>query len=129
MQIRARVSESESGHVFLWNTLDKEQKHTISTKLHKTKDKARSSDYFEASKAQLPIVTDTLFFPYKSVKEALLTSHIFPFQFSMDRVEDDLSSAVSNVTLDYDGTMRVFLKKPCVDNLLDTATPRGGHLA
>lgn len=144
------ASGSESGHVFLWNTLDKEQKHTISTKLHKTKDKARSSDYFEASKAQLPIVTDTLFFPYKSVKEALLTSHIFPFQFSMDRVEDDLSSAVSimyclrfkdyiwtavswlflgNVTLDYDGTMRVFLKKSCVDNLLDTATPRGGHLA
>jgi len=136
MQIRARVSESgdfiasgsESGHVFLWNTLDKEQKHTISTKLHKTKDKARSSDYFEASKAQLPIVTDTLFFPYKSVKEALLTSHIFPFQFSMDRVEDDLSSAAI-LTLDYDGTMRVFLKKSCVDNLLDTATPRGGHLA
>ena len=55
------ASGSESGHVFLWNTLDKEQKHTISTKLHKTKDKARSSDYFEASKAQLPIVTDTLF--------------------------------------------------------------------
>ena len=89
------ASGSESGHVFLWNTLDKEQKHTISTKLHKTKDKARSSDYFEASKAQLHIVTDTLFFPYKSVKEALLTSQIFPFQFSMDRVEDDLSSAVS----------------------------------
>ena len=145
------ASGSESGHVFLWNTLDKEQKHTISTKLHKTKDKARSSDYFEASKAQLHIVTDTLFFPYKSVKEALLTSHIFPFQFSMDRVEDDLSSAVSIMllfasqriyiqqsadfffqailTLDYDGTMRVFLKKSCVDNLLDTATPRGGHLA
>ena len=93
------ASGSESGHVFLWNTLDKEQKHTISTKLHKTKDKARSSDYFEASKAQLPIVTDTLFFPYKSVKEALLTSHIFPFQFSMDRVEDDLSSAVSIMLL------------------------------
>lgn len=79
----------------------------------------------------------------------------------MDRVDDDLSSAVSVVlllvslriytwqsviltfftllvyclffkamlTLDYDGTMRVFMKKSCVDNLLDTATPRGGQLA
>jgi hypothetical protein len=70
-------------------------KHNISTKLHKTKDKARSPDYFEASKAQLPIVTDTLFFPYISVKEALLSSRLFPFQLSMDRVNDDLSSAVS----------------------------------
>ena len=91
------ASGSESGHVFLWKTLDKDwmAKHNISTKLHKTKDKAKSSDYFEASKAQLPIVTDAVFFPYRSVKEALLSSHIFPFQLSMDRVDDDLSSAVS----------------------------------
>lgn len=124
------ASGSESGHAFLWKTLDKEwmAKHNISTKLHKTKDKAKSPDYFEASKAQLPIVTDTVFFPYRSVKESLLSSHIFPFQLSMDRVDDDLSSAAV-LTLDYDGTMRVFLRKSCIDNLLDTATPRGGHLA
>ncbi|KAL3781735.1 hypothetical protein ACHAWO_002937 [Cyclotella atomus] len=138
MQIRARISESgnyiasgsESGHAFLWKTLDKEwmAKHNISTKLHKTKDKAKSPDYFEASKAQLPIVTDTVFFPYRSAKEALLSSQIFPFQLSMDRVDDDLSSAAM-LTLDYDGTLRVFLRKSCIDNLLDTATPRGGHLA
>lgn len=70
-------------------------KHNISTKLHKTKDKAKQSDYFEASKAQLPIVTDAVFFPTRSVQEALLSSELFPFQLSMDRVDDDLSSAVS----------------------------------
>jgi WD40 repeat protein len=135
MQIRARLSESgshlacgsESGHVFIWVTLDKKKlkKNNANVSVYSTHNKARSSDNFEASRAHLPIVTDTVFFRSKSVKEALLSSeHVFPFALGMDRVDDDMSSAAI-LTLDYDGTMRVFLRKSCIDNLLDAATPRG----
>ena len=97
--------------------------------VHQKHDKTKSSDHFEASKAPLPIVTDTVFFPAKSVNEALLTSDkVFPFSLGMDRVNDDMSSAVI-LTLDYDGTMRIFLRKSCIDNILDAATPRGGMLS
>mmetsp|Transcript_29502 Transcript_29502/g.53521 ORF Transcript_29502/g.53521 Transcript_29502/m.53521 type:complete len:1028 (-) Transcript_29502:86-3169(-) len=138
MQIRARVSESgnhiacgsESGHVFIWDTLDKNRlkKSNVSMKVHQTHDKTKSSDNFEASKASLPIVTDSAFFPSRSISEALLSSdQVFPFSLGMDRVDDDLSSAAI-LTLDYDGTMRVFLRKSCIDNILDAATPRGGTM-
>jgi hypothetical protein len=135
MQIRARISDSgshiacgsESGHVFIWETLDKnkQKKNNVSISATSTHDKTKYSDYFEASKASLPIVTDTVFFRPKSVTEALLSSdQVFPFALGMDRVDDDMSSAAI-LTLDYDGTMRVFLRKSCIDNILDAATPRG----
>ena len=138
MQIRARLSESgshlasgsESGHVFIWDTLDKKKpkKNTINMGVHLTHSKTKSSDNFEASRAHLPIVTDTVFFRSKSVNEALLSSnHVFPFALGMDRVGDDMSSAAI-LTLDYDGTMRVFLRKSCIDNILDAATPRGNTM-
>jgi len=138
MQIRARLSESgshlasgsESGHVFIWDTLDKKKpkKNTINMSVHLTHSKTKSSDNFEASRAHLPIVTDAVFFRSKSVNEALLSSdHVFPFALGMDRVGDDMSSAAI-LTLDYDGTMRVFLRKSCIDNILDAATPRGNTM-
>lgn len=122
------ASGSESGHVFIWNTLDKNRpsKHT-NIKINQTRDKTKSSDYFEASKAELPIVTDSVFFPSKSMKESLVSSEVFPFTLGIDRVDDDFSSAAI-LTLDYDGTMRVFLRKSCIDQILDASTPRGGEV-
>jgi len=61
------------------------------------------------------------------MKEALVSSDIFPFSLGIDRVDDDFSSA-SILTLDYDGTIRVFLRKSCLDQILDAATPRGGEV-
>lgn len=138
MQIRARISESgshiasgsESGHVFIWETLDKNKpkKNNAAISTHSTHDKTKSSDHFEASKAALPIVTDTVFFRSKSLVEALLSSdQVFPFALGMDSVDDDMSSAAI-LTLDYDGTMRVFLRKSCIDSILDAATPRGNTM-
>jgi WD40 repeat protein len=138
MQIRARISDSgshiacgsESGHVFIWETLDKKKpkKSTASISATSTHDKTKHTDYFEASKATLPIVTDTVFFRPKSVIEALLSSdQVFPFALGLDRVDDDMSSAAI-LTLDYDGTMRVFLRKSCIDNILDASTPRGNTM-
>ena len=123
------ASGSESGHVFLWNTIDKNRpsKNTVNMKVHQTRDKKKSSDYFEASKAPLPIVTDSVFFPSRSMKEALVSSDVFPFSLGIDRVDDDMSSAAI-LTLDYDGTMRVFLRKSCIDALLDASTPRGNEV-
>lgn len=138
MQIRARISDSgshiacgsESGHVFIWETLDKNKpkKNNVSISATSTHDKTKYSDYFEASKASLPIVTDTVFFRPKSMIEALLSSDkVFPFALGMDRVDDDMSSAAI-LTLDYDGNMRVFLRKSCIDNILDASTPRGNTI-
>mmetsp|Transcript_16090 Transcript_16090/g.34015 ORF Transcript_16090/g.34015 Transcript_16090/m.34015 type:complete len:1048 (-) Transcript_16090:54-3197(-) len=138
MQIRARVSESgshiacgsESGHVYIWETMDKnrQKKNNVNMKVHQTNDKTKRTDHFEASKASLPIVTESAFFPTRSINEALLSSsQVFPFSLGMDRVDDDMSSAAI-LTLDYDGTMRVFFRKTCIDNILDAATPRGGTM-
>ncbi|KAL9180168.1 hypothetical protein ACHAXT_008138 [Thalassiosira profunda] len=135
MQIRARISESgshiasgsESGHVFIWETLAKNRPKKSG--IHHTHDKTKSSHHFEASKAPLPIVTDSVFFPGKSVDEALLSSDkVFPFSLGIDRVDDDVSNAAI-LTLDYDGCLRVFLRKSCIDNILEAATPRGGEIA
>ncbi|KAL7547184.1 hypothetical protein ACHAWF_016593 [Thalassiosira exigua] len=139
MQIRARNSESgshivsgsESGHVFIWDLLDKNRpkKSNVSLKVHQSHDKTRRFDSFEASKADLPIVTDTVFFPSRSVNEALLSSDkVFPFELGIDRVDDDRSNAAI-LTLDYSGCLRIFLRKSCIDNILDAATPRGGTMA
>lgn len=135
MQIRARVSESgshiacgsETGQVFIWETSDKSRRRVGNHMMDKAREKAMSHASFEASKSDLPIVTDTVFFPGKSLREALASSDVFPFALGMDRVDDDLSNAAI-LTLDYDGRMRVFLRKSCLDNILDSCTPRGGMI-
>jgi len=101
----------------------------INKQVQSTKDKTKCTDYFEASKAPLPIVTDTLFFPTKTVRESLLSSkEMFPLSLGMDRIDDDFASAAI-LTLDYDGTIRVFIKKTCIDNILEACRPRGGTMA
>jgi hypothetical protein len=136
MQIRARMNESgshiacgsESGHIYIWETLNKKRSLNKSHG-HQTHDKSKSSDHFEASRAPLPIVTDSVFFPSRSVNEALFASDkLFPFALGMGSIDDDMSNAAI-LSLDYDGVMRVFLRKSCIDNILDAATPRGGTLA
>ena len=125
MQIRARLSESgshiacgsESGHCFIWDVdpikTTRQKKHAVNKQIQSTKDKTKSTYYFEATKATLPVVTDTLFFPSKTVRESLLTSEeVFPLSLGMDRIEDDLSTAIM-LTLDYDGKMRIL----CEENL------------
>lgn len=143
MQIRARLSESgshiacgsESGHCFIWDVdpdpikTTRQKKHAINKQIQSTKDKTKSTYYFEATKATLPVVTDTLFFPSKTVRESLLTSEeVFPLSLGMDRIEDDLSTAIM-LTLDYDGKMRIFVRKTCIDNILEACTPQGGTMA
>jgi len=140
MQIRARASESgshiacgsESGHCFIWDVdpnKNRLKKSMINKQIQSTKDKTKSTNYFEASKASLPIVTDTLFFPTNTVRESLLTSkEMLPLSLGMDRIDDDFSSAAI-LTLDYDGTIRVFIRKTCIDNILEACTPRGGTMA
>ena len=80
MQIRARVSESgshiacgsETGQVFIWETFDKTKRKVGNHMMtDKAQEKAISHANFEASKSDLPIVTDTVFFPGNSLREAL----------------------------------------------------------
>ena len=137
MQIRARISESgshiacgsESGHVFIWDILEKKaKKSSNSMNVHLTHDKTKSSEHFEASRSELPVVTDTAFFRPKSVNEALLSSDkIFPFALGMNHIDDDMSNAAI-LTTDYDGTLRVFFRQSCIDRILDAATPRGNTM-
>ena len=137
MQIRARISESgshiacgsESGHVFIWDILEKKaKKNSNSINVHLIHEKTKSSEHFEASVSELPIVTDTAFFRSKSVNEALLSSDkIFPFALGMNHIDDDMSNAAI-LTTDYDGTIRVFFRQSCIDRVLDAATPRGNTM-
>ena len=141
MQIRARLSESgshiacgsESGHCFIWDVdpmkTTRQKKDAINKQIQSTKDTTKSTYYFEATKATLPVVTDTLFFSSTTVRESLLTSEeVFPLSLGMDRIEDDLSTAIM-LTLDYDGRMRIFVRKTCIDNILEASTPQGGTMA
>jgi len=132
MQIRARfnetgnfiVSGSESGNVYIWNTSSKNEPLNLKVSGLNNYDRSKSYESFEASRASLPIVTDTVFVPSMGLKEALISSKLFPSLLSMDNVKHDMSSAAI-ITSDYEGTIRVFVRKSCIDAVYYAAGPEG----
>jgi len=122
LQIRARLSESgsfiacgsESRSCTIWNTATKRNPlHVNVTDLYMY-DKVYSYETFEATKADPPVVTDSIFVPRSSMKRAISSSDLFPSLSSLQRIKHDLSSAAI-VTCDYEGTIRVFIRKVCLD--------------
>jgi len=87
-------------------------------------DRTKSYESFEASRASLPIVTDTVFVPSRGLKESLMSSRLFPSAMNVNIVKHDMSSAAI-ISCDYEGTMRVFLRKTCVDAVYHAAGPDG----
>lgn len=89
---------------------------------------------FNATNTDPPIVTDANFIPLSILIKSLGCSGLFPtlsltaiekhLMTEADESEGDVSSAAI-ITCDYEGTIRVFLKKACIDKLLHEAGPDG----
>ena len=81
-------------------------------------DKVKSCEYFEASKCRPSFVTDALFFPSSSLKTAILSSGFFKtaHMANLNQIKHDFSSAAI-VTSDYEGTIRVFLRTSCLNDI------------
>lgn len=134
MQIRARFSESgefivcgsDTGHVHLWNTATQYNPLRLNVGGIHNYDKTKAIESFEATRAEPQIITATLFMPAECVKNAFLSSGLFPTLSSLDHIDHDMSSAAI-VTADYEGTIRVFLRKTCIDNVIHSAGPAGLH--
>jgi WD40 repeat protein len=128
LQIQARFSESgeyivcgsESGTCTIWNTATMRNPLKIVVSGLTNYDTIKAHECFEASKADPPIVTDTIFVPSKTMKEALRASHFFPSMDFVSNVPYDMSSAAI-ITCDYEGTIRVFLRKSCLDAVFNAA--------
>ena len=133
------VCGSEDGRVYIWESLTgkdlpariKLQKFVSHKKYDRNKYCAKfsacnaiggyeySNEYREgivikAVKPVLPIVTETIFVPEIIVKEAVINDTLLPSLQTIDQIDYDWSSAMV-VTSDYEGTIRVFVQKHCLD--------------
>jgi WD40 repeat protein len=137
LQIRARFSESgefiisgseSKGACTIWNTATKRNPLNLNvTGLH-MHDKVKAHEWFEAATGDTPIVTDACFVPRKCLKESMLSSGLFPTMISLDNINHDFSSAAI-VACDYQGTMRIFLRRTCIDAVSYAAGPAGHSIS
>ena len=116
------ICGSESGACTIWNTATKRNPLHVNVTGINNYDKVKSFECFEASKADPPIVTDATFVPTRSMKSALLSSGMFPTLHTVDHITHDMSSA-GIVTCDYEGTIRVFIRRSSLDVLFHAAGP------
>lgn len=132
---------SEDGNVYMWNTYAK-QKHTLYNPPNGTSYSPRSRtgkqnlydrnkiyEWFEGVSTknhEMPVITDAHFVPSEQVKSALLASGLFPALKGLDNVDYDFDGSMV-VSCDYDGTVRLFLRKNCLDNVIYAAGPEGDH--
>jgi len=125
LQIKSHISESgefiacgsETRTCTIWNNTA--TKKTNVTDFHGY-DKVSEYETFEVTKADPYAVTDTIFVPGKSMRRGLELSGLFSGLLSPDnrhrRLHHDLSSAAI-VTSDYEGTIRVFIRSSCIDDV------------
>lgn len=133
LQIEAHFSESGEfiisgselrGSCAIWNTATKRNPLNVNVTGLNMYDKVKAHEWFEATTADPAIVTDATFAPSSTVKEAILSSGLFPTLYSLNQINHDFSSSVI-IACDYEGTMRVFLRKSCIDSVSHAAGPGG----
>lgn len=141
MQIKAHFSDSgssiicgsEVGNICMWNTSTNQPNTTNipSPQFNKgnlTYNRNNVFSYFQACDASdtntTPIVTEALFAPTISAKNAVLGSNLFPTIKNIHNVNYDFSTAMI-VSSDYDGTIRVFVRKSCFDAMIFASGPEG----
>eukprot|EP00979_Chaetoceros_neogracilis_P010041 scaffold2355_cov267-Chaetoceros_neogracile.AAC.15 len=133
LQIRARFSESgefiisgseSKGACTIWNTATKRNPLNMNVTGIHMYDKVKAREWFEATTADPPIVTEASFVPSKSAKESILSSGLFPTMVTLNNINHDFSSAAI-VACDYEGTMRIFLRRSCIDAVSYAAGPAG----
>ena len=133
LQIQAHFSESGEfiisgselrGSCAIWNTATRRNPLNVNVTGLNMYDKVIAHEWFEATTADPAIVTDAAFAPSATVKEAILSSGLFPTLFSLNQINHDFSSSAI-VACNYEGTMRVFLRKSCIQSVSHAAGPGG----
>jgi len=130
LQIKSHISESgefiacgsETRFCTIWNTTTTKQNSSFHhvknvTDFHRY-DKVNRYEKFEVTKktANPYAVTDSIFVPGKSMRRGLVSSGLFPSLTDRQRIHHDLSSAAI-ITSDYEGTIRVFIRSSCIDDV------------
>jgi WD40 repeat protein len=131
LQIKARFSESgefiicgseTKGACVIWNTATRRNPLNVNVTGLKMYDKVKGNEWFQATETQ--IVTDAMFFPSASCKTSILNSGLFPTIHSLTNINHDFSAAAI-LTCDYEGSIRVFMRKSCFDQVSHAAGPSG----
>ena len=134
-KLKARFSESgkfiiigtEQGKCVIWNTATRRNPLNVNVSGLNKYDKEKAFESFEATKPTKdnpPVVTEALFAPRKSTKNAILNCGLFPSLTNLNHIKHDFSSAII-VTCDYSGTIRVFLRQSSFDAVVHAAGPEG----
>jgi len=142
MQIKAHFSDSgssiicgsEVGNIYMWSTSNNQQSTGLSSsspqfnKGNVSYNRNNTFSYFQACNASdadtNSIITEALFAPTISLQKALLGSNLFPTIQNFNNINYDFSTAMV-VSSDYDGTIRVFVKKSCIDAMIYASGPEG----
>jgi len=137
LQIKARISESgeyilsgsdTGGMVHVWQTSAHSRTVSIDSKGIHRHEKCRSCESFRATTANPSVITDAHFIPSNVLKRALKESGLFP-TLSTDlfgSLDHDFSSSAV-ITCDYEGTIRILLRKKILDDAIRAAGPEGNH--
>lgn len=140
LQIKARISESgqyiisgsdSGGLMHIWNASSRTRPLSIdSLGIHTSRgiEKSWASESFQVTNYQRkPIVTDAQFVPTNALKRAMKRSGLFQtISNQYDDLDHDLSSAAI-ITCDYEGSIRILLRKQVFDDAIKAAGPEGFH--
>ena len=140
LQIKARISESgqfiisgsdTGGMMHIWNAFSRTRPLSIDSHgIHTSRgiEKCWASESFQVTNYQRrPIVTDAHFVPSLVLKRAMKRSGLFPtISDQFDDLDHDLSSAAI-ITCDYEGSIRILLRKQVFDDAIKAAGPEGFH--
>ena len=137
LQIKARISESgeyilsgsdTGGMVHVWKASARNRPISIDSKGIHRHEKCRACESFHATTASPSVITDAHFIPSNVLKQALKESGLFP-TLSTDlfgSLDHDFSSSAI-ITCDYEGTVRILLRKELLDDAIRAAGPEGNH--
>lgn len=140
LQIKARISESgqyiisgsdSGGLMHIWDATARTRPLSIDSHgIHTSRgiEKCWASESFQVTNYQRkPIVTDAHFVPTNVLKRAMKRSGLFPtISDQLDDLNHDLSSAAI-ITCDYEGSIRILLRKQVFDDTIKAAGPEGFH--
>ena len=140
LQIKARISESgqhmisgsdSGGMMHIWNASTRARPLSIDSHgIHTSRghEKVWANESFQVSNYQRkPIITDAHFVPSIVLKRAMKRSGLFSTILSqLDDLDHDLSSCAI-ITCDYEGSIRILLRKHLFDDAIKAAGPEGVH--
>jgi len=138
LQIKARISESgqyiisgsdTGGMMLIWNASARTRPVSIDSRgIHTSRghEKFWASESFQVTKYQRrPVVTDAHFVPSIVLKRAMRRSGLFAtISGDLDDLDHDLSSGAI-ITCDYEGSIRILLRKRLFDDAIKAAGPEG----